>query len=987
MKLERVGLAATLGALLIGSTYVEAAQQPDYLAGHPHFETATGSAPRAYRAVNYDIVPRAAKAAWQKFAIAAGGEWRSMWDAHTGVPLRIYGSGIAVPGSVDDPIVAEAASRTLLAEHIGLLAPGASFDDFQIVSNEVTNGIRSVGFIQYHNGMRVIGGQLGFRFKKDRMLMINSEALPTISSRDDTVSVTDSAATTRAIGYIQGDFGADDARASTVDGPYILPLVRADVAEAIVEYPTVLTVRVDSTQPIGRWDVYIDALTGEPVARRQLLHFANGTVQMDVALRRPGGDRQDAPAHYVRVDANGEGNSDADIDGNISWSGNATASVDVQVRGTYTNVNNDAGSDEVNTISLDPDGTFVWTATGEYDDAQLVSYVYANNAKLYARGLNPDLGWLDRVQEVNVNINDTCNAFSDLDAINFFRQSQQCNNTGRLADVVYHEFGHSLHGQSVIEGVGEFDSGMSEGLSDYYAATIQNDSGMGRGFFLSDEPLREMDPPNSEAVWPDDAGEAHDTGLIIGGTLWDLRKAMIEAYGYDEGVERTDDIFYAIIQRAGEHPTAYAEALLADDDDGDLANGTPNQCLIHAAFELHGMADGDAASAVGIQKPTRDGFTVNMKVTPPQTVCEVANIVSANVEWSVRGSAEGGSIVMDVDGEDYQAVIPAQDEGQVLNYRVMVELDDGRMINYPKNPADPFYQVFLGDVEIIYCTDFETDPAEDGWTHGLTSGEMSEGADDWQWGAPNGDNNASGDPGAAFSGNFVYGNDLGEDNFNGEYQNEKVNFALSPEIDVTGYDNVRLQYRRWLGVEDAQFDQANVYANDSLLWTNLDTTDGDTHHTEFEWRFHDIELTDQVADNKVQVKYEIASDQGLSFGGWTLDDFCIVAFVPSVCGDGVVSGVEECDDGDDNSDDGADTCRTSCLLPMCGDGVTDDGEQCDDGNDVDDDLCSNTCIGEGPDEVGGCCSTGEGDVGGMAALFGLTLFGLAILRRRRKLTE
>ena len=232
----------------------------------------------------------------------------------------------------------------------------------------------------------------------------------------------------------------------------------------------------------------------------------------------------------------------------------------------------------------------------------------------------------------------------------------------------------------------------------------------------------------------------------------------------------------------------------------------------------------------------------------------------------------------------------------------------------------------------------------------------------------------------------MYGNDLGADNFNGRYQDDKVNYALSPQIDVTGYDNVRLQYQRWLSVEDAQFDQSNIYANDVKLWTNLDSDNGNdstTHHTDFEWRFHDLDLTAQVVDGKVQVKYEISSDPGLNFGGWTLDNVCIVAFVPSVCGDGVVSGLEECDDGDGNDDGGADSCRTSCLLPMCGDGVADGGEQCDDGNDIDDDNCSNACIGEG-DEVGGCCSTGKGDGGGMSALFALTLFGLAVMRRRRR---
>jgi large repetitive protein len=58
----------------------------------------------------------------------------------------------------------------------------------------------------------------------------------------------------------------------------------------------------------------------------------------------------------------------------------------------------------------------------------------------------------------------------------------------------------------------------------------------------------------------------------------------------------------------------------------------------------------------------------------------------------------------------------------------------------------------------------------------------------------------------------------------------------------------------------------------------------------------------------------------------------------SVCGDGIVSGNEECDDGSDpgrephNDDNAYGGCTTACRLgPYCGDGVTNGPEACDDG--------------------------------------------------------
>ena len=61
----------------------------------------------------------------------------------------------------------------------------------------------------------------------------------------------------------------------------------------------------------------------------------------------------------------------------------------------------------------------------------------------------------------------------------------------------------------------------------------------------------------------------------------------------------------------------------------------------------------------------------------------------------------------------------------------------------------------------------------------------------------------------------------------------------------------------------------------------------------------------------------------------------------TLCGNKVVNGGEQCDDG--NLDD-SDACTSVCKTNICGDGAVYAGvEQCDDGNKVDSDACSNTC--------------------------------------------
>ena len=61
-----------------------------------------------------------------------------------------------------------------------------------------------------------------------------------------------------------------------------------------------------------------------------------------------------------------------------------------------------------------------------------------------------------------------------------------------------------------------------------------------------------------------------------------------------------------------------------------------------------------------------------------------------------------------------------------------------------------------------------------------------------------------------------------------------------------------------------------------------------------------------------------------------------------VCGDGIVSLGEECDDG--TNDGGYGECDPGCKVgARCGDGIEQEGEDCDDGNRFDGDGCGSAC--------------------------------------------
>jgi len=970
-------------------TPAQAVRQPDYLAGRPSFEVAQGSPVRVVRSVTADPGRRAR--VWRQFEVAVGGTWRAIWDRDTGVPLRIYGSGLRAPGSVASGTLAAAYAWEVLTRHLELLAPGARAADFVLVANEVHRGVRSVGFHQVHQGRRVVTGQVSFRFKHDRLLALGSEALPWVDAPLGAPAVTRAVAEAAAQAWIWDDLGwSTDVMATK--GPSVLPLIRA----RSVSFATVWTVTLHSPSPLARWAVHIDAYTGRPVARRQVLRYYTGHVLYDAPIRYPAGGRQDYPAQHADVTL-GTVPATTDIDGMVTFSA-TTVSVTARARGPYAVVENDAGADATVTLSLDATGTALWSdPSTEFVDAQIATFVHANEIKVFARTLNPFLNWLNGVITVQVNGEGDCNAMSDGDNIYFLQGSSQCENTGRVSDVLYHEFGHSLHYQSIIWGVGAFDEPLSEGLADFLSAIYTGDPGMGRGFFKfdGDYPLRHIDPVDKEYVWPDDIdSDSHQTGLIVSGALWDLRKDLVATYGDPDGVDLTNRLYYAAMQRASDIPSTYVEVLVEDDDDGDLSNGTPNVCAIREHFGVHGLTEGDSMfGGLYIRRPVANGLDVSISIEAPADGCDHATVSSVTLDWDLRHDpAVSGTEEMTADGSEiYAATIPAEGEAMVVRFGLRVELSDGTVKHYPENPADPMYETYVGDVVEIYCTSFETDPFDEGWTHGLTSGQASEGADDWHWG-PSQAGTSAGDPAEAYSGDNVIGNDLGGSvggaTYNGLYQSDKVNYALTPLFDATGFDKVRLQYRRWLNVEDAYYDQATIYANDEVAWRNLNSDQGqgsNTHHGDREWRFHDVDVTPFLdADGQVEIRFEIASDGGLEFGGWTLDDFCLVGVMEPRCGDGEINSPDEdCDDGAGNSDTEPDACRSDCQVAVCGDGVVDTGEACDDGNDDEGDDCLADCtLADGGVSPGGCgCRSGTGSTPAAPVLWGLLLLVL-VLRRR-----
>ncbi len=852
-----------------------------------------------------------------------GPAWKTaMLDRDTGVPLRIWGHGVVAFGAVASPAIAEAIARQTLAQHLAVLAPGASATDFVLVSNQLGGhgDTRSVGFEQRSGGLRVLGGSIGFTFKHDTLVMINSTALPNVAVSIHGTRLAQAKLAATATDWLSRDgYAASPIRNAVATDRVIVPIVRPRRGPIDVSYRVAEQLSLESRDGTpGSWDVWVDAADGAPIARRSRLHWSTGKVMFDVPERHPAGTRMPMAAPFATHSVGGAAVTST-LDGSVTWTGNSSTTVTPGLRGPLVAVSNAAGGLVSESLALAPNGSTTWSkATSETSDAQLAAFVHASIVKQFAKTrIDPSLAWLDQTISVNVNEGSSCNAYSTGDDIHFYRKSAQCENTARLADVVYHEFGHSLHNHAIIEGVGSWDGALSEGMSDVLAALITNDAGMGRGFFLSNAPMRNLDPAN-DLRWPDDTtGEVHADGEIIGGTMWDVKKALEAKLGTTAGHAKTVEIFYSIIQRASDIPSSYAEALVADDDDGDLSNGTPNGCELNTVFKAHGLADGVVTA--GITAPVRDAFAISLDVAPPSGDCPAPAVIKADVEWRLRGG-ESQTVTLTRTDDKFDGAIPEQPEGSVVQYRVVVTLENGSTVAYPNNAADPLYEFYVGYVAPVWCADFESSSSE--WTS----------SDDWEIGEPRG---LATDPKLAHGGTGVFGTDLTKD---GAYAKSATTFAETVEIDLEGRTDTRLQLWRWLAVEDGFYDHARILINDELVWSNMASTtepQDSLDHLDREWRFADFDLLPYARAGKVTLRFELESDEGLQMGGWNLDDVCIV--YPS-----------------------------AAPPPDC------EGDDCEGPVDP----------GEADDLAGGCCSSSRGAPGALG--LGALVLGLALRRRRRE---
>lgn len=548
----------------------------------------------------------AASESWQRFVHSVGGEWKTRWCAATGTPKAIFGTGLVVATWRENSLVeGRRHAHELLLQQEELL--GLARSEFRETIGSRMGNTWCFVFDQFYRGLPVIDGRADVRVHMTgRVSMFGSRAWP-IPDDFVTVPVLDRLSAKR-VAWQTLAVVPPAARQPGADKPSRL-VIWGDVNSATLaevhlawEIP-ISAVNAQGLGAIGRY--YIDAKTGavldfvndkhdaspgeEPKQPLAVPAPSTGTVMAWTRIGTSGiAQLVNVPLPGVEVNVPGVGVVVTDNAGQFTVNITANTNVTVDLNGIHCQLIFGTSATQVSQ-TLIPNGTttfqFLWNTANADLAAHTTAYYWTHLVNEWARtvfGNTNQINALDNVRPT-VNITSICNAYYTANTINFYQAGGGCNNSA-YASVVAHEWGHGLDDQ--YGGISQVD-GLSESWGDICSMYLLDDPVIGENFQTLGGYLRHG---MNNRQYPSGNG-VHQMGEAFGGFAWKLRERLaVTLVNRAAAITLTDDIVLGTIAaNAPDQPGAVLEVFLADDNDGNLANGTPHSTEIIFACNQHSL--------------------------------------------------------------------------------------------------------------------------------------------------------------------------------------------------------------------------------------------------------------------------------------------------------------------------------------------------------------------------------------------------------------
>ena len=814
-----------------------------------------------------------------------GREWQVYsWNPMAGTPHMAYGHSVKLAERIDtEAQLAELARRVILENGAEL---NADLDDLRLTATPNAMGKWVAHFQQTYEGLDVHDALVRIGFSEDgKLVLMGSDCYAGID-----VNATPTIDEAAAIQLAKAGVGFNPAT-DRMDGATELLILPVPTSETTVAHHLVWKLRVRTEDPLGIWVTYMDAHTGTILWRTNDIHFAYGGDTEADTYEWGYCDGASLPETmpWLRIDVSGLGSTVSDENGDwtiAGGSGNLTVSCDME--GTYCDVYNNAAGAEAFFSGTAADGvpfTVDWDDTNSQQDERDVMQGVTEVRKFISQ-FDAGFGYINQQMGAEVSINSSCNAYWDGD-IHFYREAGGCANTGELHQVVHHEFGHGV--QWFIIG-GQGNEGLGEGNSDILGIHITQDSVIGRGFYLGNcgSGIRDAD---NNLQYPDDLnGQVHHDGQIIAGFSYDGMLLFQDAYGGGMNWQGAGTIMSAERWHFGRillTPTYQDDQVFAtffaDDDNGDMADGTPNHAILCEAAQNHGYEC--PAILVGVFIYHEDipysgdqdyGYDVNA------TVMSLGGgaILAGSVELSYR--VDGGafsSVPMSAAGppDEYVGTIPVAPYGSEVEYYLYAENDLAASgYSPPTAPADLHY--FQVDQSFVEEMEFDTT-----WRVGSAEEETAS-SGNWERADPEAtaysgqplqpedDHTAAGTDcwvtGAA-AGAYVGANDV----------DGGRTVVYSPRFDLQGAADVMIGYWRYFTDDQAQGPQDGLWLveitnDDGASWSDVEnTSDGNPAWVEVGFALADYFAVPGI----VQMRFTAGDETPTAITEALLDDFTLSA--------------------------------------------------------------------------------------------------------------
>jgi hypothetical protein len=421
----------------------------------------------------------------------------------------------------------------------------------------------SIALRQEYNGLPVVGGHLGLVVKRGKVILAQGtlaalrdlETMPTVAMVNALSVVRDGLATPH-----RGD--RDTGRLVVHRGrlAWEVSAWRGD-AEAIV---------------------YIDAHRGDVIESYDATRYEYTGVATNNVDERTVGDSVIAlPAAHLRLRTARGATTLTDDDGSFKLAGEGRLFVSANLMGRYVNVQNLQGENATFIGVLRPETKYEleWTETRSLPEERDV-FRGATITNRFVSTVFKDIPWLSHSLLAKVNHARNCNAFWNGSSINFFTAGNGCNNSGRIFDVIAHEWGHGFDQNAPG---GAQDGALGEFIGDLISFVQTKSPLLAPNFFTNGKPVRDLDDPRFQCFDPE-VRQVHDAGQLLGALMFDVMTDLEAAGVTGEHLKRLMLRPIAI----GQTRTEWYSAILAvDDDDGDLTNGTPHECLIYRQYKAH----------------------------------------------------------------------------------------------------------------------------------------------------------------------------------------------------------------------------------------------------------------------------------------------------------------------------------------------------------------------------------------------------------------